>query len=136
MTRLLLVTALSLFGQGVWAQTAGVPLCWSEDQPKVSIHYGLFRVLVATNGQSATAIAEVLGILSQSLAGQVAVGTSNSLDQIEIDMYGELKYWRPTVSFPTIESYKSAIRATLAPVLSLPGVRIECARVVPHSPVH
>jgi hypothetical protein len=118
---------LALFSPLSFAQA--VPYCWQADQPNIVIQEGIFRVYIPTAGTSALNVAEGLGILSQALATQVGVGTSITLDRIEIDMYGELKYWEPTAVFKTLQDFKTAIVKTIAPVLLIPGVKIECALV-------
>ena len=123
--RTLCFFAILLFGLNAIADDA-VPFCWSSDQ--TGIQDGLFRVHVQTAGNSAQDVAAVMAILSQSLAGQTGVAASPRLDQIEIDVYGELKYWRPTATYPTLESFKAAIVKSIAPVLNQNGVSVECAK--------
>lgn len=110
-----------------------VPRCWRQDLQDEDIQDGLFRVQVATSNNGAREVAIVLAILAQSLSAQTGVAPSSDLEKIEIDMFGETKYWRPSVNFPTLESYKSAVVNSLAPVLKMNTV-IECAKVNHHTP--
>jgi hypothetical protein len=122
---------LILAGNSVLAAD-DVPRCWVADQPSADIQDGLFRVMLPTDGSSAHDVADLMVLLSRSLAGQVGAGALSDLTQIEIDMYGETKYWQPTQSFPTLESFKNAIVSSLAPVLALHAV-IQCAPVNHHT---
>lgn len=127
----LAITVLLMTAQ---TATAEVPRCWSSEHSSESIQDGIFRVFIPTPQTTAVEVATVMGILSRSLAGQVGVGAAENLEYIEIDVFGELKYWQPTVTFPTLESFKAAIVNSIAPVLDQNGVSIECAKINHHRP--
>ena len=111
----------------------GVPRCWAADQPGVNLQDGVFRVMVPTDDTvSSHDVALIMLMLSQSLANQLAAGAPSDLRHIEIDMYGELKYWQPSAAFPTLESFKTAVLNSMAPVLNMHAT-IECAYNVPHT---
>lgn len=120
---------LGLIFFGSLAHAAEVPRCWQTDLPDQPIEDGMFRVFIPTRDHDATEVALAFALLSQSITTQAGVGTRNSLDRIEIDLYGDLKYWRPTATFPTLESFKDQILSTIEPVLRIPGVQIECATI-------
>jgi hypothetical protein len=123
---------LILSGSALHASVEEVPRCWVEDLPSEDIQDGLFRVQIVTAGTSAREVAAVMAILSQSLAFQKGVAPSNDLEHLEVDVFGETKYWQPTAAFPTLESYKSAIVNSLTPVLKF-NAAIECAKNNRHS---
>ncbi len=123
--------ALLVFCPAVFADPP-VPRCWRLDLPGEDIEDGLFRIFIPTADTSARDVAMVLGVTSQALAVQVGVGTSRDLGRVEIDMLGEVKYWRPTAAFPTLAEFKSAILGTLEPALRRPGVSIQCAKINRH----
>jgi hypothetical protein len=88
--------------------------------------------MIPTDLDSARDVATVMVILSQSLAGQTGAGALSDLSQIEIDVYGETKYWQPTAAYPTLESFKTAIVNSISPVLNLHAT-VECAQVNRHT---
>jgi hypothetical protein len=118
---------LTLFATS--AQAGGVPRCWIADQPNQDIQDGVFRVMIATQGNSALTVAEAFAIASQSMGAQIGSGATFDLSHVEIDLYGNLQYWKPTGTFPTLTSFKDYIIASFEPLLTLPGVMVECATV-------
>lgn len=124
-----IILAGLLASAGAAADNVPVPRCWRADQIGQDIDDGVFRVFIPTLGHDALAVARVLGILYDSMASQLAVGTSPTLDQIEIDVKGDLSHWQPTGTFPTLDSFKTYIVDSLSPVLSEPGVTITCSVV-------
>jgi hypothetical protein len=121
-----------LTGSIAYADGISVPRCWIQDLPSEDIQDGLFRVQIMTDGTSAREVAAIMAILSQSLAYQKGVAPSSDLEHLEVDVFGETKYWQPSVVFPTLESYKTAVVNSLAPVLKF-NAAIECAKVNRHT---
>jgi hypothetical protein len=103
-----------------------IPRCWTADQPGQSIVDGMFRIFLPTQGHGALDVAMLLSILDQSMASKKAVGTRAMLDRIEFDVFGDTRYWRPSGTFPTLDSFKSYILDSLQPIFSIPDVTIEC----------
>jgi hypothetical protein len=130
--RELLCIILTLIGVGAHAEGT-IPRCWSADQPGQAIQDGMFRFQIPTDRSSARDVAEIMLILSQSLAGQVGAGSLSDLSAIEIDMNGETKYWQPTAAFPTLDSFKTAILNSMMPVMRF-NIIVECAMVNVHIP--
>lgn len=126
---------LAFSSAAAWADAPGVPRCWSADQPGQEIQDGAFRVLVRTQDLSAQGVAQVLFLLQGAMAKQTAVGTTSALDTIEIDLSASVADWKPSAAFPTRDALKSFIQSTLSPVVMLPGVTIECLKVVHPHPV-
>jgi len=77
---------------------------------------------------AALTVAKVFGIAAQSMAAQIGAGATSDLTNIEIDLFGNLQYWIPTGTFPTLESFKDYIIQSIQPVLTQPGVTVECAK--------
>jgi hypothetical protein len=120
---------------------ADVPRCWKSDQPGQDIEDGEFRVFIPTANHTALDVAEAFGIVSFSMASQIGAGASYNLDRVEIDLLGVTKYWQATAAFPTLDAFKDYILQSIKPLLSLPGVTIQCALVnhpqpSPIIPVH
>jgi hypothetical protein len=113
------------------AHADGIPRCWRADLPAEDIQDGLFRVHIATENREAREVALIMGTLGQSYAFQTGVAPSSDLQEIEIDMRGETKYWQASAAFPTLDAYKTAIVNSLAAVLKY-DVLVECARVNHH----
>lgn len=131
-----LVLTMSVLCLSSLSLAESVPRCWNADQPGQHIKEGLFRVFVPTPNHSAQQVALVLGLLSQSSAGQTGVGSSDHLEYIEMDVVGDLEHWESSQAFPTLESYKEYVLKSISPVLNVPGVTIQCAFLHPHFPVH
>ena len=97
---------------------------------------GRFRIFIPTANHSALDIAKIFTILSYSLAAETGAGTPVGLDRIEIDASSEdaVTHWQPTAAFPTLSAFKDAILQTLAPLLNIRDVTIECEHVAKHHP--
>jgi hypothetical protein len=89
----------------------------------------MFRIFIPTAAHSANDVAEVLAIMYQSMAPPTATGVSDDLSRIEIDALGDVTHWQPSGVFPTLDSFKDYILASMKPVLSVPGVTVQCAYV-------
>jgi hypothetical protein len=132
MKKVLLALIVVFMTQTTFAQVTMVPYCWVADQPGQDLQDGLFRIFIPTTG-SALEVAQVLGLLMPALARQTGVATDMSLANVEIDMQSDLQYWQASGTYPTLESFKDAIVASLAPVLTQPGVAVQCAPVDHHN---
>lgn len=109
-----------------------VPYCWQSNQPGAKIEDGLFRVQIPTANHNALQVAEVIGVLGQALAYQAGVASSDNLDHIEVDVLGDVSHWERSGRFQTVGEFKDAIVESIAPVLQIPGVSVECAVIPKH----
>lgn len=126
------LVAIGIFAWDTLAQ--GVPRCWVADQPNENIQDGVFRIFVPAENNSALTVTITFALASQAMAAEIGAGATPDLSAIEIDLFGNLQYWQPSGTFPTLKSFKDYIVASIEPVLTQPGVTVECAKVDVHVP--